>query len=131
MGREIKFRGKRIDNSEWIEGYYAYRHDEEKHYIVVETVSTQGYNTYFTDYEVDPNTVGQYTGLNDKNGRKICEGDIIRWHERVTADYQITFTEGVFCLDSNGLNNFYHHREDLVKWEVIGNIYENPELIEV
>lgn len=71
----------------------------------------------------------QYTGLQDKNGRKIFEGDIIRWHERVTADYQINFNDGVFCLDGMGSSNLYHHREDLEKWEVIGNIYANPELL--
>jgi uncharacterized phage protein (TIGR01671 family) len=81
--------------------------------------------------EEDGFEVMQYTGLKDKNGREIYEGDIIRWHERVTADYQITFTDGVFCLDGIGIQNLYHHREELGKWEVVGNIYENPELLEV
>lgn len=72
----------------------------------------------------------QYTGLKDRNGNEIYQGDIIRWHDVVTIDYPITFTDGVFCLNDNPSENFFHHREDInTKWEVIGNIYENPELL--
>lgn len=66
-----------------------------------------------------------FSGAKDKNGNEICEGDIIRWHDIVTSDYQITFTYGVFCLDNRTDENFHHHRYEIKeKWEVIGNIYE-------
>lgn len=127
MNRNIQFRAKRSDNGEWVYGFYAkglidVRDDQEvyRHFIMVWDV-----NGYFTDYIVDAKTVGQLTGLLDKNGKDIYEGDIIRWHDIVTADYPITFTNGVFCLNNRTDENFHHHRYEIGdKWEVIGSIYE-------
>lgn len=135
--REILFRGKREDNGEWVEGYYIYETDEcsfELHLISDnKSVVT----------EVVPETVGQYTGLIDKNGKKIFEGDIIRvehdlWHgeNKKTRESDI----GVVLYNTNTAEfgvkiNGYSNCLTLRRWkgdfnEVIGNIHDNPEPLE-
>lgn len=126
--REILFRGKRTDNGEWVEGLlWKKKHNSNKIFI-----------SYFPDeddYEdavvVDPETVGQYTGLKDKNGKKIFEGDVIRAYGEI-GGYDFTaevewgnFIKGWYCGKYrpmyDGFNNEY---------EVIGNKWDNPELLE-
>lgn len=131
--REILFRGKNYDG-EWIEGYYV--HQGKSHEI------------YYKDYQefpsrfVTPETVGQYTGLTDKNGKKIFEGDIIKIvpDYDYSDDYSISKVysyNGIFCVDYHG-DDFdstaLGFLEDYLPdgdFEVIGNIYDNPELLEV
>jgi uncharacterized phage protein (TIGR01671 family) len=127
--REIKFRGKRIDNGEWHYGGYFMATNG-----TVWILGDDGL-TYRPDaIEVDPSTVGQYTGLKDKYGKKIYEGDI------VTEIYEgdIIFRQDEvgrieFSEDGSFLIRFPHHLARLnATWkpiEVIGNIYDNPELI--
>ena len=104
MNREILFRGKRTDNGEWTHGYLF--RIWEKAYICWGTV-----NGVPGMKEVDPETVGQYAGIRTyKNSRKIFEGDIIKVND---------FWTGVVVWEFNGN-----------KVEVIGNIFDNPELLE-
>lgn len=118
--REILFRGKRIDNGEWIEGSLWIH--LSKPYIMT-TANVVG-------YEVDPETVGQYTGLKDKNGVRIFEGDIIRYGnsgaDRIYWDDELSsFME----LHIIGGNEYSCSLVVAEKSEIIGNIHDNPEML--
>ena len=128
--REILFRGKRIDNGEWVYGAYM-AHDYDGHTIFnqnLEDGTLQG-------FEVIPETVGQYTGLKDNNGVKIFEGDIFRDDEYfVIVKY---FVDGGFSVDYRmpggrwiNYGELYYYLKDY-ECKVIGNIHDNPELLEV
>lgn len=142
--REILFRGKRRDNGKWWYGSYLFLHTkpmdwtgmrvgkaEDVHYIIDETD---------LNYAVDPETIGQYTGLTDKNGKKIFEGDIIRHHndcpDSEIKEIGIVFWDEEYCgwrRTSNG--KFHHGVIDTYRlslncvYEKIGNIHDNPELM--
>lgn len=128
--REILFRGKRIDNDEWVEGFYNHipcgRFWVDEH--MIQTVLENGKIGMLHD--VDPSTVGQYSGLKDKNGKRIFEGDIIKfcnWSRKeftrpVVWDTEhgrfACFIEGALSVGVNPI---------LGTCEVIGNIYDNPD----
>jgi uncharacterized phage protein (TIGR01671 family) len=122
--REIEFRGKRIDTGEWVYGCYCYNPLMEKGYIY----SFDCERSYV--YEVIPETVRQYTGLKDKNGKKIFEGDIVHCVSQTdTANMVVIFEEGEFHMvlcekykNYIPLCGFYCIR-NFTK-EVIGNIHE-------
>ena len=129
--RESLFRGKRIDDGEWVEGGYAYSNTEDKHFIIcsleIQSCTYEKNALYTIDcYEVIPKTVGQYTGLTDKNGTKIFAGDIVKG---TFFGFPFTVEDYVFSIvwqeDVTGYRANYFENV-----EVIGNIHDNPELLE-
>lgn len=130
--REILFRGKRTDNCEWAEGYYykakyCRTDDELCDYITVP--HPKEYNEPSSHYIVNPETIGQYTGLKDKNGTKIFEGDIVAMPDYGGGKHKavVYFKGGKFAVDGSN----YHFKDIAPKrMEVIGNIHDNPELLE-
>lgn len=124
MTREILFRGKRVDNGEWVEGLLSIMWGQ---YHIIQP------NDENTAYPIILKTVGQYTDFTDKNGTKIFEGDIIDFSNRSDGDgygvvvYDADETEFGFVYDSiyRGLGRLYYSRNI----EVIGNIHDNPELL--
>lgn len=138
--REVIFRGKRVDNGEWVYGYYFkathhwHNHGIHKDWIATDTVQNSGWCNVRGKYAVIPQTVGQYTGLTDKNGKKVFEGDIVK-NEYRKGQYQyfkIVYDTRFYCWqveNKYGMLGFlYNVIGDL---EVIGNIYDNPKLLEV
>lgn len=133
--REIKFRGKSLDNRKWVFGDYA-RFDNDvlipeggpllglmpkkAHYIIVQSSDT---------IEVDPDTIGQFTGINDINNNPIYEGDLVGVMIAYTpVIFQVIYDNGAFCLaDKDGL--VWYGLDDM-KCEVAGNLWDNPELLE-
>lgn len=125
--REILFRGKRKDNEEWVHGDLWCNPYGKRVVCIVSPINNQGTTG---GNEVDADTVGQYTGMVDKNGTKIFEGDIVDFSDRSDGDsygvikYDTNETEFAIVYDSiyTGLGRQYHSRDI----EVIGNIYDNP-----
>ena len=144
--REILFRGKREDNGKWVEGYYGQFHNRPIHegenshqiFVPMEDATVFGSMIGGLWHEVVPETVGQYTGLIDKNRKKIFEGDIVDYKNNVVRFGKHDIGCCGCCYDSHQTVGFYISdaddaiaRADEEAWEgleVIGNIYDNPEL---
>ena len=127
--REILFRGKRKDNGEWETGSLIIIRDgcSDKEVFIADKMT--GYHT-----PVIPETVGQYTGLTDKNGRKIFEGDIIKGKVHEVNGYRVrrgvVEYHGVGFIMNLEPNSWYDQKNIPFDCEIIGNIYDNPELLE-
>ena len=135
--REILFRGKRVDNGEWVEGYYVNsigpdcEPNETRHYIV----------TYPGDWhEVCPSTVGQYTGLTDEKETRIFEGDVIKVKWGDGYQYRVViFENGLFEARSKpdtyggfysvSLVSFAGFNNPELHCEVVGNVFDNADLL--
>lgn len=130
--REILFRGKRVDNGEWIEGNYEWYHNPPKHIISNPyTGETKG---------VISETVGQYTGLTDKNGMKVFEGDILidddNWfkglvvfrHTSISPDFDDSCEGSGFYAVVQRIP--YRGLTYICSSKIIGNIHDNPDLWE-
>lgn len=126
MNRKILFRGKRADNGDWVEGNYLEVDTLRGCMSLIMGKNYDEEEKCITDHAlVIPETVGQYTGLTDKNGRKIFEGDIVRRKERLFTVKYSTEQARFLAFRPNGL-----HDPIAVKYcEVIGNIHDNPELL--
>ena len=132
--REILFRGKRLDNGEWIEGYYVrathhwHKHGVHEDWIIAGAAANGGWFAIHERRAVDPATVGQYTGLTDMQGVKIFEGDVVTMAEEY-GKIEYSETEAMFqVVFDTWCTDFDHYFG--TDFEVIGNIHDNPELLE-
>lgn len=129
--KEIKFRGKRADNGEWVNGDLIQSFCEDKAYIDINHCFDIKHILVNPPIEVDKETVGQFTGLKDKNGTEIYDGDIVREHAN---DYTPIYQNGIYmAYNVDKINDPYVSTQFNVIWrngcEVIGNIHDNPELL--
>jgi uncharacterized phage protein (TIGR01671 family) len=138
--REILFRGKRVDNGEWVEGLlFTYNGN---HCIQLEGIGCDDYGLYPRCYaEIITESISEFTSLTDKNGKKIFEGDIVLFEDESPSNYEyhdctemrcgeIKFDDGEFCLT----NRIAVEMGDLIyngklDGEIVGNIHDNPELL--
>ena len=131
--REILFRGKRTINGDWVYGDFVHGNERKslRDSIFVYDSETQSFN----DYEINPSTLGQYTGLTDKNGKRIFEGDIAKVLQGKDKDIAyVGFENGAFMLYPKTGNiyertlwEYWYNDWDV---EVIGNVHDNPDLLE-
>lgn len=141
--REILFRGKRVDNGEWVEGYLVYNHSRKKYYILTDAAAFP--------IEVIPETVGQYIGYTDINETKIFEDDILKgFRYPFKSEDEYNYYAIIEWFKNSSAFGIYTHKNpkanvmgisegntdylgdfDKEIWEVIGNIHDNPELLEV
>ena len=130
--REILFRGKRLDNGEWVDGYLYITHNGE-HEI---SIYNDEVNIERWTHEVDPSTIGQYTGLKDKNGKRIWEGDVLRSHyDDLYPDDEsievVKWFRGGWHIQQGEYPPDAMDGDGVIPYsEVIGNITDNPELLE-
>ena len=123
--REILFRGKTLDVSEWVYGYYVQQYGTDAIYF------KESDENGFERLLIYSETVGQYTGLRDRNGRKIFEGDIVKCSDG--ENYQVVFEQrnnsAYFGLATTENDTWVF--EDIItsNLAIVGNIYDNPELL--
>lgn len=147
--REILFKAKRLDNGEWVEGYYIYhikrtpcvigdsvKPEDEQHVIMQDGFSDWNMPRDTVHFDIDPETLCQFTGLYDKNGRKIWENDIVKkvdtnalgWpRERMCS---ISFNiSGYWSLTTEYGDGYWLGEFASEQLEVVGNVFDNPELL--
>ena len=133
--RKILFRGKRIDNGEWAYGYYGVFGDTQQIFVPNAEARFCGKPIYGMWHIVNSETVGEFTGLTDKNGTKVFEGDIVEFDVQsgktrdvvVWSDGEYNGVAG-FRLKSRALYSITSYNRQY--FEVVGNIYDNADLLE-
>ena len=138
--QEILFRGKKTDSGEWVYGGYCHYDDSiDNGQDSCDYIIEKHTGEYFPFVKVIPETIGQYTGLTDKNGTKVFDGDVLKIK---SEDYDYKYTTKVYyndhtlCVDVEGQDYDYTAigfaddiwNTECCEIEVIGNIYDNPEL---
>ena len=126
--RTIKFRGKRIDNGEWVYGAFYPIKSEDVYFIInnCKSIDFDDDDTTFNGYKVHKKSVGEFTGLYDINGKEFYEGDILKG--KTGKNYEVGFKNGCFLAKDGSVAILGAEME---AFEVIGNIYENPELVKL
>lgn len=135
MMREILFRGKDSITKSWVYGALVQQQDDplrEKTLIISYSNYQYGDFSEAVIHEVDPETVGQYTGFVDKNSKKIFDGDIVSIYNSKAFLFAVAWNDNHYILKctTNGVSdNILNVTESPEDVEVVGNIYDNPELI--
>ena len=134
--REILFRAKRIDNSEWVEGYYCKWKQIRRNLGSVKEKVVDCIITWMSDggmsrYEIDSETLCQFTGSNDKNGNRIWENDIVKHDISDTIGTVRWYQEDYagWCVDDVVIDEQQFTDEMWSECEIVGNIFDNPELL--
>lgn len=133
--REILLKAKRVENGEWVEGYVIRKYGLYFIYDIANSKTCRQNN-----YEIDPETLCQFTELYDKNGKRIWENDIVNTKSNVRAQIKFGLYSDSFSTWKHN-QGFYmdfmnkeYYRPDLGYWAeksvVIGNIFDNPELLQ-
>lgn len=133
--REILFKAKRIYDGKWVEGYYL---RDQYHIGGKDIIFYRKDSDWFTIYTdiIDPETLCQFTGLTDKRGNKIWENDILMAHlddlypEDTTYETIEWGVAGWVAHEANSIDGQYLDEFDLEYFEVVGNIFDNPELLQ-
>ena len=137
MKREILFRGKSVGTGEWLYGHlFNYGLTAPSNVPCICVCVPKSWKEAYSLYTVHPETIGQYTGLKDKNGKKIFEGDILDYtvfdvfgEEHQCKGVVKWVDDCLICDSSDGFNGFAWVVKQSIELDVIGNVTDNPELM--
>ena len=126
--RKIIFRGKRKDSNEFI---YGYLYDDGMGNKFIMNYEQDGnYNIFDVHFEIIPETIGQFTSLKDKNGKEIYEGDILSIRKKIIGKIIYSHDAAAYCIETkHGTRPFIYYMVFTSNIEVVGNIYDNIELL--
>ena len=144
--REILFRGKRVDNGEWVEGLFIHMNEYPEMWVPFTAEEMEFFKGHIFEKthgvwaKIDPETIGQFTGLLDKNGKKIFEGDIVEYRRVANSEiiYKVIWQQewsrfAFMTCSAHGYNLYEWAERSKAEYmcEIIGNTHDNPELLEV